>query len=96
MDKKDTTIHAPRAGAAARALVDERLRDAFEARSVRTIEEAAKALGQEGDEHFCPLCDDYFNTLQFVRHAAQCIKLHERKENGIIVIEQNPLARAKE
>lgn len=43
--------------------------------SVRTAEEADRALGDDGNEHFCPLCNEFFGNAAFKAHAADCIKL---------------------
>ena len=41
--------------------------------TVSNAAEADKALGEEGNEHFCPLCLEYFSTAAFKRHAPSCI-----------------------
>lgn len=46
----------------------------LETMSVKTIEDAALALGDLGNEHHCPLCNDFFPTLAFVAHASRCIQ----------------------
>ncbi len=43
---------------------------------VRTVKEATeldKASFQDGDEHHCPLCNEFFGSRAFKAHAQQCI-----------------------
>lgn len=49
--------------------------------TVQTDEQAAWALehAEEGDEHNCPLCHEYFNTADFKAHAPQCILVRAGK-----------------
>ncbi len=46
----------------------------LEMMSVKTAEDAALALGDDGNEHHCPLCNDFFTTKGFVAHARACIE----------------------
>ena len=46
----------------------------LEMMSVKTAEDAAIALGDDGNEHHCPLCNDFFTTKGFVAHARRCIE----------------------
>lgn len=45
-----------------------------EFRTVTEASEADAALGDPNNSHFCPLCNEFFGTRAFVRHAASCIK----------------------
>jgi hypothetical protein len=41
-----------------------------------TVQEAAdidKALGDPENAHHCPLCNNFFGTYAFMRHAKSCI-----------------------
>ena len=57
-------------GAAARAFQ----RAPKEFRTVSEAGDADAALGDDGNEHHCPLCNEFFGTQAFKRHAASCIK----------------------
>lgn len=48
-------------------------REGDELMSVKHAEDAARALGDAGNEHFCPLCNQYFATIPFMQHAQSCI-----------------------
>lgn len=45
-----------------------------EFRSVKNAEEADKEIGNPGDQHHCPLCNEYFGWEAFKAHAPQCIE----------------------
>lgn len=45
-----------------------------EVMTVKTAADVDKALGDEGNEHCCPLCNEYFGTKAFQMHARQCIE----------------------
>jgi hypothetical protein len=42
--------------------------------SVHSAEDADRALGDDGNEHNCPLCHQFFGTRAFKAHAPDCIK----------------------
>lgn len=42
--------------------------------SVQSAEDADRALGDDGNEHHCPLCNQFYGTQAFKRHAPSCIK----------------------
>ena len=76
-----TELHPVRSteikGAVAEAImmaVSPKARRPLEMMSVKTAEDAALALGDDGNEHHCPLCNDFFTTKGFVAHAKACIE----------------------
>lgn len=69
-------------GEAARAWMRARAEQRETSISVHDAETAAKALGDDGNEQHCPLCNEFMATAVFVRHAAQCIDLRGRKWRG--------------
>ena len=81
MDKQLTDLYPVRSvniqGATAEAfsyMASPSRRRPLEVMSVKTIEDAALALGDDGNEHHCPLCNDFFTTKGFVAHARRCIE----------------------
>ena len=70
---RSATIQGVTASAVVMAL-SPKARRPLEMMSVKTAEDAAIALGDEGNEHHCPLCNDFFTTAGFVSHAARCIE----------------------
>jgi hypothetical protein len=59
------------AKAAVRAL---RTGEPSEFRTVKDAMDAARERNAPGDEHHCPLCNDYFPWEVFQRHAPDCIR----------------------
>jgi len=43
--------------------------------SVRSAEDADRALGDDGNEHHCPLCNEFYGTEAFKAHAPECIRV---------------------
>ena len=58
-------------GVPAQALAGGKITSEF--RSVREAEDVDRELGNPGDQHHCPLCEEYFGWEAFKAHAAQCI-----------------------
>lgn len=42
-------------------------------RTVREASDIDRELGNPGDQHHCPLCEEYFGWEAFKAHAPQCI-----------------------
>lgn len=43
---------------------------------VREAEDIDRAFGEEGNEHVCPLCHEFFSSWAFRRHAPSCIRAY--------------------
>jgi len=43
--------------------------------SVKSAEDADKALNDPQNAHHCPLCNQFFGTIAFKTHAPECIKV---------------------
>lgn len=52
---------------------NQHVRNNLAAIPVSTAEDIAMALGDDGNEHLCPLCNEYFASLPFAAHAQACI-----------------------
>lgn len=49
------------------------MRAPTEVMTVTDAEAASKALGDDGNEHHCPLCNQFFGNVDFQQHAPSCI-----------------------
>lgn len=47
--------------------------------TVQSAEDADRALGDAGNEHHCPLCNQFFGTVAFRAHAPGCITANAPK-----------------
>lgn len=41
--------------------------------TVKSAEDADRALGDPGNTQHCPLCNNFMGTFEFMRHAQSCI-----------------------
>jgi len=49
-------------------------------RVVKDAVDVDKELGNPGDQHHCPLCNEYFGWEAFKAHAPQCINARAPRE----------------
>lgn len=60
-------------GVPAVAVIRQRLPEG-EFMTVQSAEEADRALGDPGNSHHCPLCNQFFGSVAFRAHAPGCIR----------------------
>ena len=72
LGRKDAIIPAPTARAF--LMAGSGALKHLEPMSVQDAEAIDKALGDPENSHHCPLCNNFFGTEAFIRHAPGCIK----------------------